>query len=83
MMDSIQSKIQGKLPQLEALFANASNGYRVSKTPQGLFITKAGKTVELTEEQIKGVEMYLNLSTIFTADDFKEETEQERSKPTT
>lgn len=83
LMDSIQNKIQGKLPQLEAMFANASSGYKIVRTPQGLSITKAGLSVELTEEQIKGVEMYLNLSTIFTADDFQEETTKERSSITT
>lgn len=81
--EQIQSKLKEKMPQLEALLSNMSSGYKIVQTTKGIFtISKGGFPIELTVDQMKGLETYLNLLTIFPANEWTEEAKKASGRNT-
>lgn len=66
-MDQEQTinELKKKLPDIERMLMLPESPIKVTQTPTGLLVMNNGDSMRFTDEQIKGLEIYLNLVMIF------------------
>lgn len=75
----LQEKLNSKLPNIQQLFAGGEHPIKIVREGQGFIVKDTQGIIELTDTQLQGLQIYINLTKIIDIDGLTKETTSSNS----